>query len=133
MSPIPGPSKVAMSARSVIWGSVNELQKSSRVGKSSPYAWIATVRNAASSASEKPKHSSHVSGVGAPRPGGCADVVARCNSIVGFAVWEVIGAAAEPDSSCCDIVPPQLPTPTALSMLLESNIGFKQSLLTAAA
>jgi hypothetical protein len=30
-------------------------------------------------------------------------------------------------------VPPQLPIPTALSMLLESNIGFKQSLLTAAA
>lgn len=127
MSPIPGPSKVAMSARS----DRNEIQKSSRVGKSSSYAWIATVRNAASSASEKPKHSSHVSGA---KVGGCADVVARCNSIVGFAVWEIIGASAEPDSSwLCDIVPPQLPIPTALSMLLESNIGFKQSLLTAAA
>ena len=75
---------------------------------------------------------------GAPWPGGCVVgggcvVVARCNSIVGFAVWWVMGAVAEPDSSCCDTVPPQLPTPTALSMVLESTIGFKHSLLTAAA
>jgi hypothetical protein len=62
------------------------------------------------------KHSSHLCVVGGvPVNGGCV-VVALCSSIDGFAVWEVIGAAAEPDSSCCDIVPSQLPTPTALSI-----------------
>ena len=80
------------------------------------------------------KHSSQLCVVGGvPVSGGCV-VVDRCSSIVGFAVWEVIGAEAEPDSSCCDTVPPQLPTPTALSISsFESNIGFKQSLLTDAA
>jgi hypothetical protein len=75
------------------------------------------------------KQSSHVSGGLSVSGGGCD----RCTSIVGFAVWWVIGTEAEPDSSCCDTVPPQLPTPIALSIVLESNIGFKQSLLTDAA
>jgi len=38
---------------------------------------------------------------------------------------------AEPDSSCCDIVLPQFPTPTTLSIVFESNIGFKHELSTA--
>jgi hypothetical protein len=51
--------------------------------------------------------------------GSCGDVVvALCTSIVGFAFWTVVGVEACPDSSCSDTVPPQLPTPTALSMLL---------------
>ena len=64
--------------------------------------------------------------------GGSTGGGGACTSI-GLAVWTVIGDDASPPSACCEVVPPQLPTPTILSIVLESSMGFKQELLISAA
>jgi hypothetical protein len=52
---------------------------------------------------------------------------------LGFAFWTVVGVDACPDFPCCEIVSPQLPLLIKLSLILESDVGFRQELLIEAA